>query len=152
MQINNYLVQHGFRTITKCGRNTYLDKIFPLRRHHSQMIFYITTMQTISSSRTFYNSLYSMYIVKLKFSSIGLFNIVASGYRILVLSRPMKGLDSWLFFSKLPDSVGSGRLLLKKPSFHKAIMRRIRTIKPTITDTMITHKGTSEGSLIFKSG
>lgn len=76
----------------------------------------------------------------------------ALSYRMLFLSLPINGLDSWLFFSKFPDSVGSGRLLLKKPSFQSAIMSKIRTISPTIIETIITHNGTSEGSLIFKSG
>lgn len=63
----------------------------------------------------------------------------------------MKGLLSW-FFSRLPESVKSGRLLLKNPKYQSNIMIITRTNMPTMTDTMMTQDGTCDDSVILKSG
>jgi len=49
-------------------------------------------------------------------------------------------------FSKFPESVGSGRRRLKKPSLHSTSVIRISSNRPATTATTIIHTGTGSGS------
>ena len=73
-------------------------------------------------------------------------NIKYTHYHIQRLNNAsLSGLSS-LCFSRFPDKVGSGRRLLKNPSFRRTSVSKINNNKPATTATMIIQIGTGSTS------